>query len=75
MNYSARDLRELLATARLLRRFALAAPADDPDGLFLEAAAALEARARHWVMFGHALEAEAATRENRALHQPVDMVV
>lgn len=73
MEYSVQDLRDLLALARMLRRFAR--DHDDHQCLFLETASVLEARAFFIANSDHHTTPEQAPGRDPKRHAPVDVLI
>jgi hypothetical protein len=73
MTNAPQNLRELLALARMLRRFAEEHTCDNHHDLFMATATALEDRAH---MIANAQDIAVANWENdRALHAPVNCMI
>jgi hypothetical protein len=75
MGYAVQDLRDLLVLARILRRCAQEQAHDADCGLFLETAAALEARAFSIALGGGLAETRSGQTVNTKRHAPVNLVV
>ena len=71
MGYEVHELRDLMALARMLRRFAEEHAADTYHALFLDTAVALEARA-HFLATANSV---AGLERDATIHAPVDMLV
>jgi hypothetical protein len=71
MAYSAQNFRDLLALARLLRRFAQEQSYDGEHGLLLDTASALEVRA--FALANAGGEAGALPPPDKVAHAPVDV--